>query len=81
MGFSGAEKVNLLLSLAECSVWVHMRKTRATITGSTDWREPHMTVADSSSHTAYVHKMSPDVSDVVISRKNTGLKNIKSNEH
>lgn len=36
MGFSGAEKVNLLLSLEECSVWVHMRKTRATIAGSTD---------------------------------------------
>lgn len=34
MGFSGAEKLNLLLSLEEVSVWVHMRMSQATITGA-----------------------------------------------
>lgn len=34
MGFSGVEKLNLLLSLEEVSVWVHMRMSQATITGA-----------------------------------------------
>lgn len=45
MGFSGAEKVNLLLSLEERSVWVHTRESQATITGSEDKTELHMTAA------------------------------------
>lgn len=45
MGFSGAEKVNLLLSLEECSVWVHLERSQATITGFRDYRELNTTVA------------------------------------
>ena len=46
MGFSGAEKVNLLLSLEDRSVWVHMCKSQATVTGSADLREPSTAVAE-----------------------------------
>lgn len=62
--FSGAEKVNFLLSLEECCVWV-CRRLRLP-SQAPHLREKLVSVENRNSPTKYVNKMSPNSSTVLI---------------
>lgn len=60
--FSGAEKVNFLLSLEECCVWVYRRLRQPS--QAPHMREKLVSVENRNSPTKYVNKMSPNSREV-----------------